>query len=201
VSVPLPDLLRQHADPAREWVERAIFETSDPDQIGERIAGTVLDLIGVPVRGGLFYGASAGCVFGLELADGQSLVCKVYQSHWELDFLLATQRVQRALHGRGFACPAPIAGPVRLGRGLATLESFLPDSGITRVHDDALLARSSDGLMQLIAAANDVDPDGLDQHPFRIAPGQIYPTPHSPIFDLVGTADGAKWIDDIARTA
>jgi Phosphotransferase enzyme family len=200
MSIPLPDLLRQHGDPAREWVEQAVFGTSDPDQIAEYIAGTVQKLTGVPVRGGLFYGASSGCVFGLELADGQSLVCKAYQAHWELPFLQATQRVQQAVHGRGFACPAPIADPVPLGRGLVTLESFLPDPGMTRP-DDALLGRSSAGLAQLIAAARDVEHDDLDRHPFRIPPGQLYPTPHSPIFDLAGTSGGAEWIDDIARAA
>jgi hypothetical protein len=201
VIVALPELLRQQADPSREWVERAIFGTSEPDQIAECIAAAVHDLVGVPVRGGMFYRASAGCVFGLELADGRLLVCKVYQAHWEMHFLQATQRVQRALRLGGFPCPAPIAGPVRVGRGLATLESFLPDSGMARPHDNALLERSVAGLVQLIAAARSVDQGGLDRHPFRMAPGQLYPTPHSPIFDLAGTSTGADWIDDIARAA
>jgi Phosphotransferase enzyme family len=200
VNAPLSELLRQQADPAREWVEQAIFGTSDPGQIARCISSSVRELVGVPVRGGTFYGASAGCVFGLELTDGRSLVCKVYQAHWEMPFLQATQRVQRAVRLRGFACPAPIAGPVRLGHGLVTLESFLPDSGLSRP-DGTFLGRSSTGLAQLIAAAAGVDHDGLDRHPFRIDPGQIYPTPHSPIFDLAGTSGGAQWIDDIARSA
>jgi hypothetical protein len=200
VNAPLSELLRQQADPSREWVEQAIFGTSEPGQIAQCISSSVRELVGVPVRGGTFYGASAGCVFGLELTDGRSVVCKVYQAHWEMPFLQATQRVQRAVRSRGFACPAPIAGPVRLGRGLVTLESFLPDSGMSRP-DGACLGRSSTGLAQLIAAASGVDHDALDRHPFRIDPGQIYPTPHSPIFDLAGTTGGAEWIDEIARSA
>jgi hypothetical protein len=192
VTTPLPDLLRQQGDPSRQWVEQAIFGTSEPDQIAECITGAVHDLVGVPVRGGVFYGASAGCVFGLELADDQLLVCKVYQAHWEMPFLQATQRVQRILRLRGFPCPDPIAGPVRVGRGLAALESFLPDSGMARPDDNALLERSVAGLVELIAAARGVDHGGLDRHPFRTAPGQIYPTPHSPIFDLVGTSPGGR---------
>ena len=43
--------------------------------------------------------------------------------------------------------------------------------------------------------------DGLEQHPFRRREGALYPTPHSPIFDLDTTAGGAEWIDEWARHA
>ena len=38
-------------------------------------------------------------------------------------------------------------------------------------------------------------------HPMHTPAGQLYPTPHSPIFDFVATAAGAEWIDDHARAA
>ena len=81
-----------------DWVERVIFGTTDADQMATLIARTVDDLLGVAVDGGVFYGASAGCVVGLHLADGRSVVLKAYQPHWVLPFLRATQRVQRAVH-------------------------------------------------------------------------------------------------------
>jgi hypothetical protein len=199
--VPLPDLLRRHADASTAWVERAIFGTSDPDQMADLVGQVVSDLLGAPVSGGTFYGASAGGVLGLHLTDGRSVVLKAYQPHWERPFLQATQRVQRAVHQSGFPCPAPIAGPVPFGHGLATLESFLPDPGLHRPEGDELLERSSSGLVRLLRAAGGENADGLDLDPFRIAPGDLYPTPHSPIFDFLGTNEGAEWIDEIARAA
>ena len=184
-----------------DWVERVIFGTTDADQMATLIARTVDDLLGVAVDGGVFYGASAGCVLGLHLTDGRSVVLKAYQPHWELPFLQATQRVQRAVHQSGFPCPSPIAGPVPFGHGLATLESFLPDPGRHRPEGDELLERSSSGLVRLLRAAGGEKADGLDLHPFRIAPGDLYPTPHSPGFDFPGTSEGAEWIDEIARAA
>ena len=183
------------------WVERVIFGTTDADQMATLVARTVEDLLGVAVDGGVFYGASAGCVLGLHLTDGRSVVLKAYQPHWELPFLRATQRVQRAVHQSGFPCPSPIAGPLPFGHGLATIESFLPDPGPHRPEGDALLERSSAGLVRLLRAASGEKTDGLDLHPFRIAPGDLYPTPHSPGFDLPGTTEGAEWIDEIARAA
>jgi hypothetical protein len=169
--------------------------------MADLIAHAIMELIGVPVAESTFYGASSGCVLGIRLADGQLVVCKVYQPHWELPFLQAVQRTQRAVHQSGFPCPLPLAGPVPLGLGLATLESNLPDPGQSRPDDDGLLERSSSGLVQLIGAARGVAPNGLDLHPFRLAPDALYPTPHSPIFDLPGTSEGAEWIDEIARAA
>src|ERR1700733_5075663 len=132
------------------WVERVIFGTTDAEQMANLIARTVDDLLGVAVNGGVFYGASAGCVLGLDLTDGRSVVLKAYQPHWELTFLQATQRVQRAVHQSGFPCPSPITGPVPFGHGLATLESFLPDPGRHRPEGDELLERSSSGLVRLL---------------------------------------------------
>jgi hypothetical protein len=201
VRAPLHELLRVQRSAATTWVERSIFGTTDADQMAELISSLVIDQTGVAVEGATFYGASAGCVFGLRLDDGQLVVCKAYQPHWELPFLQGIQRVQLAVHESGFPCPRPIAGPVPLGRGLATLESYLPDPGIIRPDDERLLARSSSGLVQLMGAAAGQPGDGLDCHPFRVQPGDLYPTPHSPIFDLPGTGNGAEWIDEIARAA
>jgi Phosphotransferase enzyme family len=115
--------------------------------------------------------------------------------------LRATQRVQRVVHQSGFPCPSPIAGPLPFGHRLATIESFLSDPGLHRPEGDELLERSSAGLVRLLRAAAGEKTDGLDLHPFRIAPGDLYPTPHSPGFDFPGTSEGAEWIDEIARAA
>jgi hypothetical protein len=81
------------------------------------------------------------------------------------------------------------------------MESHLPDPGQSMPLDDRSLEQSSWGLVRLIHAASGSRPDGLELHPFRIADGDLYPTPHSPIFDLPGTEEGAAWIDEWARLA
>jgi hypothetical protein len=200
VPTPLADLLAAH-DVASGHVERAIFGARDADAIAALVAGIAEHHLGTPVAGGLFYAASAGCVFGLGLEDGRSVVLKAYQSHWERRFLCAVQRVQRAVAATGFPCPTPLSAPVAVGGGWATIESLLPDPGTDDRFDEGDLERSSAGLVALLHAARGLAPDGLELHPSRMAEGALYPIPHNPVFDLQGTAAGAEWIDEWARRA
>jgi hypothetical protein len=201
VPVSLPELLRTHMRPEGHPVEEAIFCTNDPDRVADMIERAALEQLRVPVAGGAFYTASSGCVIGLHLTDGRTVVLKAYQPRWEPSFLQAVQRVQRALCEHGIPCPAPIVGPVPIGRGWATVEAYLPDPGRARVFDDGALSVSSAGLATLVGAAHGVEAAGLARHPLRVPPGALYPEPHSPIFDLATTGAGAEWIDEIARKA
>jgi Ser/Thr protein kinase RdoA (MazF antagonist) len=212
VLVPLPVLLESHLAGSDAVVERAIFGTAEPERIGTVVAETARHLTDSGVEGGLFYIASSGCVFGLRLHDGRSVVLKAYQSHWQLPFLRAVQRVQGALATSGFPCPAPLAGPVPVGPGWAMLESYLADPGLAdpgvadpgpgpRLRDDRFMEQSIAGLVRLIESARGVDSSGLELDPFLTEEGALYPTPHSPIFDFPGTAEGAEWIDGWARRA
>jgi hypothetical protein len=200
VTLPLADLLATH-DVATGLVERAIFGTGEAGTIAALITRTAQQQLGTPVTGGLFYAASAGCVFGLQLEDGRSVVLKAYQSHWEERFLRAVQQVQQAVAATGFPCPVPLAGPAAVGRGLATIESLLPDPGPGGHPDESYLERSSAGLAQLLHSARDSAQEDVALHPFRLAEGELYPIPHNPVFDLRGTVAGAGWIDAWARRA
>ncbi len=200
VITPLRDLLRGH-DVASGHLERAVFGTGAADSIAALVTDTVRQEFGQGVRGAHFYAASAGCVVGLVLEDGGAVVLKAYQPQWEERFLRATQRVQRVVAETGFPCPMPLAGPLPIGRGWATVESFLPDPGPGGVLDESCLDRSSAGLARLLRAAAGVEHDDLERHPHRMAEGDLYPLPHNPVFDFDGTAKGAEWIDDWARLA
>jgi hypothetical protein len=201
VQVPLTELLTAHLRVEDNPVVKAIFGTDEPESVAAMIEGCAEEQLGIAVAGGLFYRASSGCVIGLHLADGTTAVVKNYQPHWELDFLRAVQRVQQAVFNQGFPCPAPLGGPVPIGEGWATFESYLPDPGSQLAGDPHALERSSNLLALLVSAAAPVDPSGLELHPFRIAPGNLYPTPHNPVFDLESTGAGAEWIDELARAA
>ena len=85
-----------------------------------------------------------------------------------------------------------LAEPVAVGVGWATMESLLPDPG------PGLLLDDENPWTDRVPAwsASSARPagwtsDDLDLHPFRIADGELYPTPHNPIFDLHGTGAGA----------
>jgi hypothetical protein len=123
--VPFSDLLRRHTDASTAGVERAIFVSSDPDQMADLVGQVVSDLLGAPVGGGTFYRASSGCVFGLQLADARSVVLKAYQPQWELPFLQATHRAQQARSPERLPLPRTHrrAGPVRPRAGHAGVVS------------------------------------------------------------------------------
>ena len=198
MTAPLADLLRSH-DVTSGHVEQAIFATADADAIADMVTETARRELGVPVTGGLFYAASSGCVFGLELADGESIVLKAFQSHWDPAVPGAVQRVQRAVARIRVPRPdSPSAAPVALGHGRATFESLLPDPGAVSL-DERLMDRSSAALVRIVRATDGLVRDGLDLHPFRKPADDLYPTPHNPIFDLRGTTTGAEWIDEWVR--
>jgi hypothetical protein len=202
MAMSLADLLAPHVRESGGLMERAVFGTADPNTIAAIITTTAQTILGgSTVTSCLFYTASSGSVCGLRLDDGRAVVLKAHQRHWELPFLRGCQRVQHALAVGGFPCPAPLGDPAALDAGWATLETFLPDPGALAPPDDTLLPSSCAGLARVITSCRDVSAEGLDQHPFRIARGARYPTPHNPIFDFEGTHDGAEWIDAWADEA
>jgi len=115
--------------------------------------------------------------------------------------------VQRHLAEHGFPCPMPIVGPVALrsGGGMVCAEEVLDDPGWPHggMGERELLV-SAEGLSRLVTLAAELPSDvvtGLAAHPLRTPEGELYPEPHSPLFDFQATAEGAEWIDDLARQA
>jgi len=199
--LPLDELLAAHVQGGPRPVEESIFGTLDPSGMANLVARAVEEELGVPATGGAFYSASSGCVIGLHTADGRIVVMKAYQPRWETAFLVGVQRTQRALAESGYPCAIPLAGPAPLGHGWATVESHFPDPGQTGPVQPRLLGASANALADLVHTVRGIPPDGLERHPMRGVPGQLYPTPHSPIFDFAGTAEGAEWIDDLAQAS
>jgi Ser/Thr protein kinase RdoA (MazF antagonist) len=146
----------------------------------------------------VFYAASVGCVAGVQLDDGRGVVLKALPPRYPAPFLVAVQRVQRHLAASGFPCPEPVAGPLAIGRGLALVETLLPDPG-WRAPRPEHVGLSAAGLAQVVARCRDLDSAGLAPHPLDAPGDALYPEPHSPIFDFQATAAGAEWIDELAR--
>ena len=188
-----------------DTVDAAVFGTGDPDAIAAMVQSFCqIHLHAAPV-GGLFYRASAGCVLGIRLATGDDVVLKAYQSRWEAPFLHAVLAVQRHAALEGMPCAQPRLAPVPLpGRpNLAVVESCWPDPGMRATRAPEALRVSAAGLARQIRLAADqgVAFPALAEHPLRRPGGQLYPEPHSPLFDFAATAEGAEWIDDLGRAA
>src|SRR5579863_194362 len=183
-------------------VEEKIFGTGDPAWIDETVGRFCQDQLGSKIAEALFYRSSVGCVVGVQLTTGIKVVVKVYQERWMSSFLGAIQSVLRNLSQRGFPCPMPLvsARPLEMGRpNLVTAESWLFDPGMTVSTSPRARRASAAGLTRQIDWCRDIaELSGLGDHPLRTPVGELYPEPHSPLFDFDATAESAEWIDEFA---
>lgn len=164
----------------------------------ERICVTALRS---SVSRGVFFGASAGCVVGVELADGRQVVIKAYQPRWRLDALQAVSTAQLRLSLAGFACPVPTVPPLQFEGVVASIDFFLPDPGM-RLLDMNEMADSAGSLAQAISILRDEDAKPwMDKHAMDRASGSLYPIPHNPVFDFSLKVEEAAWIDELAAAA
>ena len=187
-------------DCGTDLVERAVFGTADTERIAVAFESLVLSTLGTQIDEALFYEASVGCVVGLRLHNGSEVVVKAYQPRWSDEFLREVQQAQGALASSGFPCPRPVSGPVHLLAGHALIETYLADPG-QRSITEAMLSISAAGLATQINLCRGLDGSGLRPHPMDAGQDDLYPTPHSPIFDFEATAAGAEWIDQLAGAA
>jgi hypothetical protein len=184
-------------------LERLIFGTHEASAIEDQVCRLCAERLGSPVAEILFRAASVGAVFGIRLDDGRQIVAKVHQPRETPRRLTAVQTVQRALWCSGFPCPEPLDGPVRLGGGLATIESLL-DAGEPRDANHPAWRRTiAEALAwHLEIAGGAVDPEALAGGWSLHDSPTLWPAEaHAPRFDLAATAAGAEWIDALAAKA
>ena len=174
-------------------LERALFGAAGPDQVAAAIEAAAPGR----VIGSRFYIVSVGCVAGLRLEDGTEVVVKAHPPRWTDRFLRRAATVQAACADAGLPAPRPLAGPTPCGRGLATVEAYLEDPGEIEPTPD-LVAVSAAGLAAVIEVTASLELAAMPQ-PIDRRPGELYPEPHSPLFDFGATDAGAEWIDDLAR--
>jgi hypothetical protein len=188
-------------------VEDALLGTTDPVAIARAFEDVARSALGGGVAGALFYASSAGTACGLELTDGRRVVVKASREQHPRALLDAVRRIQATLAATGFPAPEPLADPVPFGRGLAVVDAYLPGD-TADAHDPPVRTAMAACLARLVhegtpAAAAARALDGLDRarRPGRPQAGALWGAPHSPLFDLEGTAGGAEWIDELARPA
>lgn len=190
-------------------VEQGVFGTSDPAAVCAQTGAFCREHLGADLRGSLFYVSSIGCVHGVELEDGRRVVIKARApASVNPDMILdeaaldSVFRVTSWLFSRGYPCPEPVLGPRPLGRGHATVEMFAETSEDTDGFDPVTRKALAGGLAALIEALRGLPADIAVAH---LSPGfrgkDLFPQPHSKLFDFERTAAGAEWIDAYARRA
>ena len=171
-------------------VERSIFGTDDPPTIWQHVRTLCPEAVDC-----FAFHVSVGALFGLRLADGSRIALKVHKEQAP-EFLDAVQAVQQHLSAAGFPCPRPLGR-----RGRATLEEWRDEGEARDAHEPEVRQAMARLLVRLIRST-----EGLDQPPAlqrSFFPGRqaLWPTPHNVLFDFEATAEGAEWIDELARAA
>jgi hypothetical protein len=179
------------------FVELDIFGTGDPERIFAAVDAFVRSTLHASIAGYLFQTTSISSVHGVGLDDGREVVVKAKppaatNPGLPLDraSLEAIVAAQRTLHAAGFPCPEPLVGPLPLGAGLATIETYLPPADPA---PRSVLARGLVEHMRLLEHR----PVALQR--FALPRDRVFAQPHSKLFQP-SEADTA-WVRDLARRA
>ena len=196
----LASLVRSSLSEHGSSLEVSLFRTSSPEVIADLLRKH-LQHSGKSAVDALFYRRGVGLVVGFELADGSPVVLKVHRWNAERSRLTAVLRVQHALSERLASVPRSLAGPDRLGTGLATLEQYRPATRANG-HEPAVRRNVANALHTFVEAGRGIDATGLGT-PVVLTTGVVplWPEPHDVRFDFAASSRGAEWIDEAAVTA
>jgi hypothetical protein len=141
---------------------------------------------------------SVGAAVTLQLATDTVFV-KVWSGEADPKALSAQLQVQAGFAACGFPAPRVLTELSRLGPGWAAAMEYKRDGVATDVRIPGVRRAMAAGLSKFVRLSERYrDIEGL---PHRLLPDHIWPRPHNVLFDFEATAQGAEWIDDIARAA
>jgi hypothetical protein len=203
----LQTLERAIAAHLAEWrtayVELAIHGDADPARIARAIDGVCRRAAGAPVVHGLFYQSSIAAVAGVELAGGRRVVVKGHQPEWAAETVLELARLQRHVAAASRLAPRPIGEPLAFANGLATVEEYDTRGMPADPHDPAIRRAIAEAFHDVLVLLEPFVPASrLPPHLLTAAPHeQLWPRPHSRLFDFETTAADAEDIDALAAEA
>lgn len=178
---------------------RAIFATTDAAEIRRRLDAFCAERLGCAARRYFHCSVSVGAAFGIELVNGRRVLVKAHPLVRSRAFLLAAHRVQAYVNARGFPAPAPLVEPAPLPPGLATAEQWVDEGRPGDAHRPEIQRALAAALARLIALTEPFRGEDALAEGFSLLRGaQLWPPPHSPIFDFGATSAGAEWIDELA---
>ena len=187
--------------------ELDVFGTDVPAEIAALIQAFARSELGSDVAGYVFCRSSVGSTHGVVLDDGRQVVIKARppaKTNPDLALgeaaLAEIVHVQRFLHDHGYPCPRPIRGPSKLGRGLATVETYLTAGTPRNAHQPQVRRLIVDSLLEhtqiLVPLTNKVSA----KH-FAPPIDRLFPQPHSRLFAPENTGDAANWVLEMGRRA
>jgi hypothetical protein len=179
-------------------VELAIYGSGDPAEIAAALSELARSALGSPIAGARFYGSSIGSVASVVLADGREVVIKVHQPTTTVAQLAELVRLRSHLEAVG--SPRVLAGPLPLAKGHAVIEQFA-DGTWRDPHEPAVRREFARGLHAIVTACRPLVATSTLAPMMFASSDQLWPTPHSKLFDFAATARGAEWIDEVARAA
>ena len=184
-------------------VDRAVFGTTEPDEIASLLSGFCEQALGAKVREALFYRVSVACVAGLALGDGRKVVVKAQRGQRKEGYLAACVAFRRRLVEQGFPCPRPLSEATRVGPAWVLAEELMEAGSPGDGHDPGIRRAITDSLARLVSIGEGFSGrEAFGRAWFSGLPeGQVFPRPHSPFFDFEKTARGAEWIDALAAEA
>ena len=187
-------------DPEDRLLARSVFGTDDP----ETARGMILDWVVGQGFGRARVTAvelSVGAGMTVTLADRSRIFVKAWPGTADARSLAAQMEVQAAMAARGFPAPAVLTKLSALGPGWAVGMEYDRAGAPTDVRIPGVRRAMAAGLARFMAEAEACR--GVDSLPRKPLPpeGAIWPKPHNVLFDLKATAQGAGWIDEVARLA
>jgi Phosphotransferase enzyme family len=197
----LADLIAERIAPWKEVPTlQEIFQSEDPRVVARSLSEFCEAELGLRPAEPLFFFVSVGVVFGLQMPDTQRLVIKVHKPDRSRSFLTQMGKVQKYLAAQGYPCPRPVAAPLPLAHGLATIDELIDEGMFRDGHEPVIRQAIAMALFQHIRLLQNGEQRGIDLTPFdlRLPPDVLWPKPHHAIFNFEATRDGAEWIDALA---
>ena len=140
---------------------------------------------------------SIGAAVGVRLSDGSKLFAKFWPPSVEYPALAAQLHVQDAMARRGFPAPMLRSALTPFADGYAIIMDFARSAAPTDVRIPGVAEAMAHGLARLVREGHDLkSTPNLPQHNLPVA---LWPKPHNILFNFEATAEGAEWIDAIAR--
>ncbi|MEM8747902.1 MAG: hypothetical protein AAGF91_14470 [Actinomycetota bacterium] len=196
----LVELVRASIERFGSETEKAVFSTTDPDELAEVLIHHAGSHVAAVDRA-TFYRVGVGVVVGLRLVDGRSVVVKAHRWNASIARLGEVQRVQSHLADQGLPAPRPLDRPRPLGRGCATVEEQI-DADDADGHRTEVRQSVASTLHRFVDASRSLGEVGVGSPAVITAPDEpLWPEPHDVRFDFDATSDGAEWIDAAAQEA
>ncbi len=179
----------------------SILGTSDPLKVRGDLDSFCQTHLGSGIARVPFCELGVGAAFGLVLRDGRRIFLKANPPDRRPDFLGAVHRVQGHLHTRGFPCPEPLVGPEPFGIGFATVDELVDAGEYRDAHEPEVRRALALALAAQIRLASELSDPGPLSGGHHWPEDALWPRPHNVLFDFEATAEGAGWIDALARRA